>query len=379
MTSVPVGVVVLGMGRSGTSAVSGMFVRCGFFAGRDGDVLPPNESNPAGHHENLGIMHANERLLSRLGGDWFDPPPETTQLRARSWAMPLLRAELERVIRDAQGAPVVIKDPRIGVMMPLWEPILADRLHPLIVIRNPVEVARSIWQRDGTPIHCGLGAWELHMTGLLRCLDGRDVTIARYAALLQDRRLGSRLVGSIAALMEPIAGDFVRPDEASDALDVGLRHHRAVMADNDEMLTTRQREVWTYLSSMACGEHRLDAPPALRAASTAAQAAIQAETDRRANAHWHDRIAGELAAVTARTAVLEKELSRARSQVADLAAEVAAQRERANVSLAAQRDAEQRARDLQASASWRLTAPLRILKRALPPRKRPRRELSHAG
>ncbi len=69
-----VGVVVLGMGRSGTSAVSRMFVRAGFFAGAEDDLLGAHESNPLGHFENLGIMNTNERILAELGGSWFDPP-----------------------------------------------------------------------------------------------------------------------------------------------------------------------------------------------------------------------------------------------------------------------------------------------------------------
>ena len=37
-------------------------------------------------------------------------------------------------------------------MMPLWQPVIEGVLHPVVVIRDPVEIARSLRLRDGTPL-----------------------------------------------------------------------------------------------------------------------------------------------------------------------------------------------------------------------------------
>src|SRR2546421_13071045 len=94
------GVVVLGPSRSGTSAVAGMFVEAGFFAGRDEDILPATADNPRGHHENVGVLRSNERVLSQLGGRWAYPPPVAVQLRAAGWARPAFEREIERLRRE---------------------------------------------------------------------------------------------------------------------------------------------------------------------------------------------------------------------------------------------------------------------------------------
>ncbi len=48
--------------------MAGMFTSAGFFAGHDDDVLPATPSNARGHHENLGVLQTNERVLEELGG-----------------------------------------------------------------------------------------------------------------------------------------------------------------------------------------------------------------------------------------------------------------------------------------------------------------------
>ena len=42
------GVIVHGMGRSGTSSVAGLFVASGYFAGQDDELMEPDDGNPAG-------------------------------------------------------------------------------------------------------------------------------------------------------------------------------------------------------------------------------------------------------------------------------------------------------------------------------------------
>jgi hypothetical protein len=84
-----VGVVVLGMGRSGTSAVARMFARAGCFAGREDELLPATEANPAGHFEHSRIVMANEWVLAGLGGSWFDPPSPESSTRPGPTSCPL--------------------------------------------------------------------------------------------------------------------------------------------------------------------------------------------------------------------------------------------------------------------------------------------------
>lgn len=380
------GVVILGMGRSGTSAVTGMFASTGFFAGRGNDLMPATESNPAGHWENMEIWRANEQILDRLGGSWFDPPPPAVQLAAREWAIPALRVEVERIVEQAHGAPIAIKDPRIGGMMALWRPVLEDRFHPVLVIRDPVEIALSLARRDGTPPAFALAAWELHMTALLDALDGRIVTVAPYARLVEDSQLGSLVVEQAAAHVDPSRANRVQPADASGALERGFRHNHAATGDHDEQLTSRQLELWQLLSSLSVGDQSIAAPAVLRLPSAAARARVRSETERvqhaldltAQHARGDDlemRLASEHEQATALARQLAAEQERAASSVAtltdeqqrsaSLSVELATERERANAATAAHLQAGVWLAAIQGSASWRITAPLRAVKHAL--------------
>lgn len=274
------GVLVLGMHRSGTSAVAGMFARAGFFPGREDELMPPGEDNPAGYYENWQVYRANELVLEKLGRSWFDPPAREAQLAAQTSLLPILRAPLEDLIDGADGAPVVLKDPRISVMLPLWEQALAGRLHPVLVVRDPIEIARSLLLRDGTPPPFGLAAWEVHMSALLEHLDGREVTVAPYAALMSDPSLAPQLVATAAARLDPGRSRRVDTVQPADAIRPTLRHNEAADVDHDEQLTRHQQELWDFLASLPHGDARLEAPVRLRSASSSAWSVLRAETDR---------------------------------------------------------------------------------------------------
>jgi hypothetical protein len=303
------GVVVLGMSRSGTSAVAAMFVEAGFFAGRDEDVLPPHENNPRGHHENLGVMRTNESVLAELAGSWYNPPSVADQVAASERFTPVLRAQVERMAEEATGQPIVVKDPRIGVMTRLWGPVLADYLHPVLVIRNPIEISRSLLARDGTPVPFGMAMWELHMTALLGYLHGQIVTVAPHAQVLQDNTLAEEIVRIAALHVDQARASRIRPDDAHAGIDPDL--HRNRMSDGDEcqLLTTRQGELWGFLDSLALGDQQLEVPTHLRSPTTNAREVVQCETNRILE---RDRIA-----------LLEWRLTETQSSLADANASIA--------------------------------------------------------
>ena len=64
---------VLGVHRSGTSALAGLLRDIGLDAPKD--LMPPTKDNPKGYFESTGVMAENERLLSSLGTSWrLDKP-----------------------------------------------------------------------------------------------------------------------------------------------------------------------------------------------------------------------------------------------------------------------------------------------------------------
>jgi hypothetical protein len=127
-------VAVLGMHRSGTSAVAGMLADHGVELG---PVSQQNRFNPRGNHEIRELNRLHDRVLERSGGSWWDPP---AHIRARSGDY----RRRNEVLRSISGETIGVKDPRLLLLLELWRDLDP---RPIGVIRNPVAVRESLERR----------------------------------------------------------------------------------------------------------------------------------------------------------------------------------------------------------------------------------------
>lgn len=341
-----VGVVILGPGRSGTSAIARAFVAAGYSAGAEDEVLGAAPGNPLGHYEPLPVLRLNEELLTELGHSWWaDRPDPEEQLRRREQIQPRLETVLEAMRDSAGGAPLAVKEPRINSLLPLWGPVVGGVLHPVLAVRDPVEIALSHGRRDGTTAAHALAAWEVQMATVLEWLDGRTVTVAPYADLLARPQLATEIVAAASSHLEPRARAGLDPGAASAALDAGLRHERASAAAHAEYLTARQAVLWSFLDSLPAGDVELSAPQDLRSPSDAALQAVRKESAQIDFAATHRDVCSQFEKANERQADLEQSLAGSRNEL-----------ERAEARHAAE------VAEIADSLSWRITAPLRRLR-----------------
>jgi hypothetical protein len=361
-----------------------MFARSGFFVGSPDDLMPATGANPVGHWENLRIWRSNERILEELGGSWFDPPAVDAQLKAQAWARVTLMEEVDLILEQAAGAPIAVKDPRIGVMLPLWWPLIADCLHPVLVIRDPLEIALSLARRDGTPVAFGLAAWELHMTTLFSCLNGAIVTVVPYACLLEDLGLREMVVERAAAHLDADRRTRVRPADAVAALERRFHRNQAGPGEHEAYLTRRQLDLWHLLSVLPPGDGSISIPEAFRAPSACARAGVSGETERQqllaasaaeradlaevrtglaAEQQRVQTLSEEVATGQRRVEALSEEIADERRGVQALSEKAASEGERADVAIAACQQSERRLAAVRGSLSWRVTAPARAARR----------------
>ncbi len=179
------GLYVVGVGRSGTSVATRICATIGLRLPRATDIIPADSGNPSGYWESGSLTAFNDRLLSRLGGNWWQPPPA---LDARALAD--LDDEVDaaaRIFRDSFGevGGWVWKDPRLTVVLPFWERVNGHS--PVLVpFRQPQAVARSIAARDGATYAQGLEIWSTHTRIMIKMLAGKPVLISAYEELLGD-------------------------------------------------------------------------------------------------------------------------------------------------------------------------------------------------
>lgn len=234
--------VVLGMHRSGTSALSGVVTLLG--ARTPQHLMPANPANPKGYWESLLFMKFHDELLQAAGSAWDDwlPIPE-------GWfdspAADAFRREIPGLIDDeyADAGLILFKDPRVCRLMPLWAPALREQdIEPLVAftVRNPVEVAESLRARDGFDMRRGLLLWLRHV--LDAEYDSRSLrrSFVSYDDLLANWR------SQIDRLSTELIVDWPRsPDDAAeeidDLLDGSLRHHKSTPAmprDANDLLSS---------------------------------------------------------------------------------------------------------------------------------------------
>lgn len=340
------GVVVLGAGRSGTSAVTRAFLAAGFFAGREDELLGAAPSNPVGHYEPLPVLETNERLLERLGSG---APTRKEQLALQAEVEPRLKEVLESLAARGGGAPLAIKEPRINRLLPLWGPVMDGILHPVLAVRDPLEVAQSASYRYEIPVDHALALWEVQTALALDWLDGRTVTIAPHAQLMDSPELASEIVRNATAHLGPNHAEGVRPGEAASALQPDLRTQSSDESAHAEHLTQRQAELWRYLGGLPIGDSALDVPDQLREPSAGALAAVGAEDERVKLIGSHEALSTAYNEALARAVEFERRFA-----------------ESHEAGLRAARGEERSLRELERvknSISWRLTAPLRRLAR----------------
>ncbi len=235
-------IVVLGMHRSGTSALARVLGLMGCHVGRDDELAPADESNPKGYWERKDMWALNERALAALGASWHDvggfDVERLAGVEREAWL-----AEARDVVAALDAhRPWAAKDPRTCVTFPLWKQVLA-RPVCVLVQRDPLAVARSLQKRDGFSLAAGLALWERYTRDALRHSAGLPRALVRYEALCEDARATLlRLLGDLQAAGLPPGALSVPADEELRAfLDPALRRQSAAPGEVLAHLNPEQR------------------------------------------------------------------------------------------------------------------------------------------
>ena len=127
----------------------------------------PTIDNPRGYFESIALACTHDALLASAGSRWHD----WRQIDARWFCSPAAE-EYRKKIKDlllseyGDHPLIVIKDPRISRFVPFMSSILAElNISPAVIlaIRNPLEVAYSLKRRDSFPLPKSILLWLRHM------------------------------------------------------------------------------------------------------------------------------------------------------------------------------------------------------------------------
>jgi hypothetical protein len=219
-------ILVVGVGRSGTSLLTGILGRLGVRIPQP--EIQANETNPRGFGEPRWVVEFHRQLMRELRITVNDARPSAWQQAAAMDHSDDLRGWLAGQLRA--GDTVVIKDPRTAWFLPLWDRTVAELgIQPRYVtmLRHPAEIVRSA-QRS-------YGAWQTDAGRAAGCLNvmleaeqatrGMRRAFLRYEDLLADWHRQVQRMGQVLELPELAAVDRVA--EVDQLIDPGLHRNRA--------------------------------------------------------------------------------------------------------------------------------------------------------
>ena len=234
--------VVLGMHRSGTSAVTGALHLMGAYFGPEGADLEPNEENPKGFWERRDFHALCNRLMRAADAEWwkvsaFTPeqiPAEVLKSETASFAD--IREDL-----DAHR-PWVLKEPQLCLLLPVFLPQLSSPV-AVLVNRDPLEIALSLQRRSGFPLQFGVALWEAYIRAALAASEGLPRVLVQYADLVSDPK--ATLEGLHRSLSDLGVSGLSMPTDEQIAgfVNSDLHRHRSVPNRRAEYLTPVQLEL----------------------------------------------------------------------------------------------------------------------------------------
>ena len=225
-------ILVLGMHRSGTSALTGALAETG--ARLPSNLLLPQADNPHGFFESDAIVRLHDEILAEVDSSWDDPSPWTPSKLA-SIRRAGFRHRLWEVLRvDMPGSgPLLVKDPRLCRLLPVWQDLAEERgfeTRYVLVVRHPMEVAASLAKRNGMAMTLALSLWLRSYLDVEQATCGSARPIAHYDTFLREK---SRFVLPLAAALGIACQRPV--DEVGELIDKKLsadqRHFIAAASD----------------------------------------------------------------------------------------------------------------------------------------------------
>lgn len=225
-------ILVLGIARSGTSALAGTLAHMGIPFG-DG-LKPIDEQNAKGNYEHMELSKLNQQVLKVFGSNWSDHNPlphnwiEHPEVKSISGQMASI------IDQDFSGNSIFgIKDPRLVPLFPLYFKILQEKSIKSIVVashRNKentlVSIAKSGYYHGEFTYSLGNELYEHYSAGI-------DQAIALSGGIRIDFE---DLLYNTEIVKKEILQSF--PKEVSEYLeqrgatlpefiDVQLHHHKA--------------------------------------------------------------------------------------------------------------------------------------------------------
>ena len=239
-------VFILGMHRSGTSALARVLNLMGLYFGGENVSTGRSSENVKGFWERRDVRDLNDAVLAAAGGDWdvvsdldLDGLPSESKTGYVSAAGDI-------VLNLDAHRPWFVKEPRLCVLFPIWRHSL-ETPKVIHIHRNPLEVARSLHERNGIPNATGLALWEIYNIRALQASEGLPRHFLGYEELLERPEA---TLASLSSFLARDGGYALRQPtahELSSFLDPALHRQHAEVTELSACATQSQLALYEFL------------------------------------------------------------------------------------------------------------------------------------
>lgn len=236
-------IFVIGAHRSGTSSVTGLLNLMGLYLGPEGSLIPALPENPKGFWERRDILELDKEILNSASANWYRVS-DFELSKIDDSARLDYQKEIQKIVSSLnEHKPWAVKEPRLSLLFPLWKSFLENPIC-LHVVRNPLEVAKSLRTRNNFPLSVGLALWEHYLICEIKHLwDVRKIHLL-HDELMHDP---SSSVVRIFNELKKLGVSGIRmpsPEIIAEFIDPKLHREKASSNSESEVITPAQLKLW---------------------------------------------------------------------------------------------------------------------------------------
>jgi len=215
-------VIVIGMHRSGTSALAGLLHKHNIIMGEDANFIPkPLPENPKGFYENYLFREINDKIAGQYG------------YKIKSWDINIPHMRKANIITRYRMKKLLKKynkkykkwgwkDPRTCLTLDIWlrelkNVNLIDSCKILYIVRDPYAVAKSMVLRKNTTYENALKLWKIYNERALETINKYkiDTLYVSYEHLCNEPIKTANFIFKF-------IGEHVNENIVNDFIDKGL-------------------------------------------------------------------------------------------------------------------------------------------------------------
>ncbi len=234
-------IIILGMHRSGTSAVSGALSHFGVNFGNN--LYEPDSDNSRGYYENRAITGFQNLALLEAGYSWSDPIGEQTI--GTEFGSSLVQENLTNIFNSefVDMELCGFKDPRTSYFIEAWLKIFESlNIEPYFIIcfRSPHSVISSLQHRNEiSPLHAEL-LWLLEYVRVIPKVINNKHIVVNYDDFIREPIREIKKINSILGL--DIKYDDAALAQVDSFVDKKLNH-----GEGNTEIRDCTKKVWRFL------------------------------------------------------------------------------------------------------------------------------------